>query len=736
MKNIANLLENFNFLVWSIFPSIETFHDFKDDQRNISFIDKIFQIASQNKAIKKATESDFLELIQRCRESFKTKKPAAEFNFEGLINEIKKDTSVKSLVKDLEGIADYFNLEKPNEVTFTRLKQDFRPSSIKKQHALVALTIWLAANKPELGLNYSTIINFPKNTADTKPEPTEGIRIEISFTESRGNIDPSVMMFLKDELPKCVEHLELNYLNQTRVNYLATTCVIRIPVKQDAGDILPSYGEAIRDALSLAYQLMIAWQLTPYYCTTIRLIIAIDAGPFGSISDSIKDLLNPALPVDLPIRLTHFAYMISKQMDIRVIFKETSHPNVWAIEHFWGFPYFKSPPVLMPSRQDKGNESSLLPVRDKDVDTFQDALFFTKAGQYSILDAVRQYPPKVMLALEVAHIATLRRMGHEAVQLLSNVLSFEPYNPVAMTMRMQNFIAMGNYAKEWDTACLLYDRALCDGLFIEKYCPPNPVFYAIYGLLFYSKAVKLIRLLRRGEVQGPVEDRRKEVIQHLEKAEFYNMAGMSASHNAADNRCAFWVGHYYAFRKLLINKPDLFTDKSLPFADTDGIYIKEMQYVYKSMGMLNPLLDLKAAQQMKDMRLMLMLGNYLNSISSQSHYTNVLFSATTMLWDFTEPENKPLIIDQVLMFLEMALIKAAALKESALGVYICTEVQSPGEFISGINKIKYLLEEIKRKEDYENPVKISLMNLDEDTNPAPITFDLIANEQKDEGGNL
>jgi hypothetical protein len=733
MKNIEKLLENYNLLVWSVFPSIETFHDFRSDQRNISFIEKITRLAHQNKLIRKDNEEDFIDLIQRCSEIYKTRKPSAEMNFEALINEIKKDVSVKSLVQDLEGIAGFFNLEKPNEVTFTRLKQDFRPSSLKKQHALLALAMWLSANKPDLGLNYGSIANFPRNATEAQPEPKEGIRMELSFTEPRGNIDPSVMAFLRDALPKCVSHLEMHYLTDTRVTYLATTCIIKIPMKEGFNGVPPTYGEAVRDALSLTYQLMIAWQLTPFYPTTIQFIIAIDAGPFEIISDSIKDLLSPSLPFDLPIRLSHFAYMISKQMDIRVVFKETSHPNVWAIEHFWGFPYFKSPPVLIPSRLADGKESSPLPVRDKDVEIFQDALFFTKAGRFPILDAVRQYPPKIMLALEVAHIATLRRMGHEAVQLLSNVLSFEPYNHIAMTMRMQNFIALGNYAKEWDTACLLYDRALCDGLFVEKYCPPNPVFYAIYGLLFYSKAVKLIRFLRRGDIQGSIPDRRNEVIDYLKKAEFYNTTGMSVSHNAADNRCAFWVGHYYAFRKLLENNPQLFTDKSLPFADADGIYIKEIQYVYKSMGMLTPNLDRKTSEQMKDLRLMLMLGNYLNSISAQSHYTNVLFSATTMLWDFATPESKPLIIDQVLMFLEMAILKATSLKEMCLGVYICTEVQSPGEFIHAINKIKRFLEGIKQTGNYENPVKISLMNLDEDTNAAPITFDLIQAEEKDEG---
>jgi len=728
LTNIDYISDNINLLIWTTFATSEIFHNFKKNPRNISFIEKFIDLAYNKKAIHQAKETQFIELIRHCDELYKTRKQTTDRNFESLIGEIKKDISIKSLVQNLEEIADYFHLEKPNEVTFTRLKQDFHPSSVKKQHALMALAIWLAANKPELGLNYSIILSFPRHASENKQEPAEGVRMELCFAEPRGNIDPSVMTFLKGALPRCVKHSDINYLNETRITYLATTCVVKLPVQEGFSGFPPTYGEGIRDALTLSYQLMIAWQLTPFYATSIQFMIAIDAGPFTAISDSIKDLLNPALPSDLPIRLSHYAYMISKQMDIRVIFKETSHANVWGIEHFWGFPYFKSPPVLMPVSLGYEKETSPLPVRDKDVQSFREALFFNRSGHFPILDTVRQYPPKVLLALEVAHIATLRRMGHEAVQILSNVLSFEPYNHIALTMRMQNFFAMANYAGDWDTAALLYERALCDGIFVEKHCPPNPVFYAIYGLLFYAKAVKIIRFLRQGKLTDHIDDRKKDVMDCMEKAEFYNRMGTTVSHNAADNRCAFWVGHYYAFRKLLENDPELLTNAGRPFADPDDIYIKNIRYVYESMGIFDPLMEKQAARQLQGQRLMMILGNYLNSISASSHYTNVLFSATSMLWDFSETESKVQIIDQVLIFLEIALRKAAALKDLALGVYICTEVQSPGEFSRSIRKIKKHLEEVKRTEDYTNPQKISLMNLDEDTSGAPITYDLLRKE--------
>jgi hypothetical protein len=94
-----------------------------------------------------------------------------------------------------------------------------------------------------------------------------------------------------------------------------------------------SYGEAIRDALFLAYQMVITWQLSPLCNARIHFIIALDAGPLDIAELTAKDLLSPELSLDYPIRLSHFAFIIAEQSEQKVIFKELKHPSVWAVEH-------------------------------------------------------------------------------------------------------------------------------------------------------------------------------------------------------------------------------------------------------------------------------------------------------------------------------------------------------------------------------------------------------------------
>lgn len=116
-------------------------------------------------------------------------------------------------------------------------------------------------------------------------------------------------------------------------------------------------------------------------------------------------------------------------------------------------------------------------------------------------------------------MATLRRLHHEALKLLSNVLTFDPLNCIALTMRIQNFMSLANYTQNFEAANLLYDRGIIDGEYAEANCIPDPAFYAIYSLLYWSKSVKIIKLLRRGLLHNQIGEWKSEVFRCLKKAE-------------------------------------------------------------------------------------------------------------------------------------------------------------------------------------------------------------------------
>ncbi len=203
--------------------------------------------------------------------------------------------------------------------------------------------------------------------------------------------------------------------------------------------------------------------------------------------------------------------------------------------------------------------------------------------------------------------------------------------------------------------------------------------------------------------------------------------GMVAAYSGTDNRCSFWLAHYFTFMQLLTKRPELLTDQQIPFED-DNVYTEAIKAVFESVGWITSSSENKSMEEFLYRSASMSIDNYLNSISADSHYANAAYSASTILWDFTEPLMKPFIIDHVLNLLNIAHEKAENLKKNSLGVYICTEIQSPNEFIIRVNKAKQAVENIKNSGNYNSGMKLSLLNLDNDTKETPITLDLIKRE--------
>ncbi|HOO47743.1 MAG TPA: hypothetical protein PLM29_16040, partial [Deltaproteobacteria bacterium] len=524
--------EELRVALWSCFPSLEIFHGINGEKGNSSFVSCLRELAFEKKLAEKNTEPLFEELIRMNCELHKGRRPTQEFTFETLLAEIKKERSIKSLVAELKEAAQRIGLEGPDEVLFTRMKKDSHAGSLKRRHALLLLSLWLGLNKPDLALSYADLTGFPKSTTGAAVDESEGVLAVFAFTGE--NIDAATVDFLKRELPACIRDLKLTYLNEKRLTYLATTCMARFPVTEGGPGLPKTYGQAMRDALSLAYQMIVTWQLSEHHSRRLSLFISIDAGEFSSREIMIKELMSPDLPPESPIRLSHFAYTAAMQADLKVVFRQVKYPNVWSAQNFWCFPYFKNPPVLMPEPSRAADTADILPVTDEAVRRFRDSLFAADPKEYGILSVVDSYPPKILASLEIAHVTTLRRLHHEAVQILAYVLSFDPLNHIARTLRMHNFMALATCSKDQDASAILFDRAVHDALFIEKHCMPDPEFFSEYSLVYWSRAIKLIKLLRKGIIDKDKDKTMDYVIELLEKGEESAKKGLASSTSGAD----------------------------------------------------------------------------------------------------------------------------------------------------------------------------------------------------------
>ncbi|MDQ5986007.1 MAG: hypothetical protein CSYNP_01725 [Syntrophus sp. SKADARSKE-3] len=736
--NLNNMLsKNLTLAIWSIFPTIEEFRNFRSDSQNMAIIDRFIDLAYQKELITQKTEREFGELINRCSERYKDLSPSAEYTFDILVKAIKKQTSVKSLVAELKIMAKQLGYLVPDEVLFTRLKQDFHVNSLKKHHTLMLLSIWLNMKMPELCLNYKTLLSFPRTSSEATEDENTGILVAFAFMGE--SIDAGAIDFLRNELPKCIKDLNIVYLNDKRMHYLATTCLAKFPLKVDIPGFPQTYADAVRDAMSLAYQMTVAWQLSPLYDDQIHFIIAIDAGPFEKLFITIKDLLSPELPASHPIRMSHFVFTTAGRAELRIIYKNLGHPNIWAVEHFWGFPYFKSAPALIQTDTASKGALELLPVRNDSVLKFKDNLFDGDLKNVPILSLISQHPPKVILSLEVVNILTLRRLNHEAVHVLSYVLSLEPVNCIARTMRMRNFMFLANSANTVELIDSLYDRAIYDGAFIEDNCPDYAEFYGEYSLVYWARAIKTIKMLRKGLIGADeIEQRQIDIFDCLHQAEHYAKKGMAVSHSGADPRCTFWLIHYVAFRRLIEGNPEFLTNGNIVMDDKDGIYLKTADMNMEMIGWSRGRdgqnnIDMK----FQDERMTKAIDTYLKSVSETSFYVNVLFYVGALIWDFSHEDKRRSDVDRIVLLFEMAIKKTEELKKRCLGVYTMaptfTTILSPSDFINCVDKAKKIVEEAKRTGNYVTSSKISLLHFDHEMGTEPITYDLIQAEEKRDG---
>ncbi len=478
--------------------------------------------------------------------------------------------------------------------------------------------------------------------------------------------------------------------------------------------------------------MIVTWQLTSHAGRRISLIVSIDAGEFASREITVKELMDPGLPPESPIRLSHFAYTEARQADLKVVFRSIRYPSVWAAENFWSFPYFKNAPMLMPKTPGRPSENDVLPVTDSAIRDFREALFLKDEKDYGILPVVHSFPPKVLAALEVAHVTTLRRLHHEAIQLLSTVLSFEPLNHIARTLRLHNFMALGSSCRDPDASNVLFDRAEHEGRFIDTHCTPDAEFYSEFSLVQWSRAVRLMKFMRKRIIKD-TDETKSRIIELLASGEEWAKKGLAVSTTGADSRCGYWLLYCLAFRRLLEKDPDLMADISRPVEDRHDLFPAIFASFANVAGWM-PDMDNSGTKDEEYMakRALRSSNIYLNSLSSTYQHPHAAFGVCNFLWDFSDASRKQLLIDHILLSMEVIRMKIEELKPICLGTYSATptliEVQSPREYIECIDKTRQEVLKVKETGNYHTGMKILLLNFDSETNTAPITFDLIQKE--------
>jgi len=691
----------------AVFPTFETYRNFIEDDKGD--LEPFLRIARDNGIIGeedgvKAFEAFIKANSRRPGECT----PPAGLKLSELLEDKEKiiKSSVRSLTDWINKLIKKFALNnmmpagKVSNVMFTRLARE-PANTIVKRNTLRLLSFWFGYNRPHLdpSWNYETL--FKLCPREHKLERNEGVRIGFSL-HSRGDvIEDKTVRWLRKELQNCTKFLELFQCKKIK-SYSITSLYLDLPKEGTVQEALThprSFSRCVRDAISIAHQLSIRWALCPLSSPRRILTIGIAAGEFSNLDIYIQSILNVNLPGNSLIRVTDYARLCVLANDIRATFcsrpKEIEMPNgealaVWWITRFWSTIYWDFVPVLLNDRLlqtfSRFNRESV-------------KLFWLPEGQEKITDnekgpnAITTFlrsPQDSFLGLEIAKTLFYRRNFFEANEILRLILSTEPSNLTARTLRISIFWNLGlDDSLPYSVSETYFKRAYEEAAFIEEICmAKDEDYYCEYGLAKLGQALRILRLIKKNRGKYEEDDiklAKEDVYELLNDSVDIFEKGITIS--PTGNRSNFFSMCVRSLYRMLKKDEDFFKEPDKRILDTHHICKKTAQEFFLAAGLLRKDYPEDMQHYILEKRLANAVKAYDNSVLLRANRPNLKYVAASMLWDFS-PMITVGMAEKVIEWLKAASEMAKRLEEDNICIYSVTRCH--GDILPAETFVKHM----------------------------------------------
>ena len=708
--------------LWNTFPSVASFNDFKEMDREVSTkaIPRIIKFAYKNGIIEKETEKALIEFLANNNKIDIDKPLPEELTFSDVIEVLCGNFSVNSLIIQLETITKEFSFPQIKASMITRLKKNFSLNTAKKRSLLRVLAYRLAQKRPELNWHYEMLYKITVGSAKKGDDLKEksGATITLHLKGKGEIITHMDISWLKTELAKCLEFLNLatHINNKTIISSGAASFSLRLPKKQGPAEQPRLYDKAIRDSLALAHQMAVRWLLSEYSSTQKKLIIIIHAGLVAETNLVIQPLLETKLAGETGIYLTDYAYLCARVAEVKVGFEryknksgadESYISDIWALKYFSAYNYYDYIPYLM--------EEKMLPISitDSSYSKFQQALYFPEMfseSPFEALWAMYRFPQSSLLLIEIAKVLRGRQMPYEADTIISNLLLFDPYNVIARTMRMLIFENIAHSHTDFHISELAFNRAIAESEFIIRRCSSDEISWNEIGLLYYGRAKKYIKYLREDDSSNVHNINEEDVLNNFQKAKAFFLKGMTASPTGKDATSIFYFLCTLGFIELFSSGEKLFDKtKYASLTDNHNLLRKAGIRFFTGMGWLkNDLYIDGNLNESSFYGLLLTLRNIVArleiSMFARSYVPMVKYGICILLWDFV-PYLTIGICKQILNILNEVRIETEKLSNDNLLVYqMSINFTLPDKFLSLVQEAidlinKYVTADELKKDD-------------------------------------
>ncbi len=693
----------------AVFPTRETFIKFAEDSDNKKAVQSFVDYAVRNKIIETSSSKSLEEFIGSHTRSSEDCKLPNHLTFDELL-EKKEETfgfnlSERALVDRINSLisASGIDLPKVSNSMLTRLKT--KPAdNAYKQNVIRSFAFWLGHERTDLGpqLNYETLVKIcPEDKlADSYKE---GVRIGFALVSRGDVIDHPITNWLK----ACIK----NYIDKTMGDSLQgtwgkvrshdfTTFYVDIPKKEEASDPT-AYRSCLKHAVSLTHHVAIRWAISKYYTNNRFLSIGIVAGKFASLDNYLLPMLNAKLLGDPIIRVSDYVRQCLLINDTRVIlcskpsetilFKGETF-SIWWIVAFWSAFYFDFIPDLLEASRLSNN---VLPGEILSRLRWfpeESPLISSENAKTNAITAFLNFPHNSLLGVEIAKTLYYRRQIQEAIEILRIVLSIDPTDLTARTLRMVLFRELALDAPTYSIADTFFAQAEHEAIYIQENCESKlEDFYCEYAMIYIAKALLILKFLRSGdklrEGMPDISQAKQSVFDAYDRAEYLLGKAMAVSLSA--------IRSYFSLNATRVLKAVLKNDEEI-FVNSKKMINGKLETIANSSAGFRLQINLSTRGSQKQGQhdfiediLVKRFMIYDASISLQPFRANSHFCHAVALWDFS-PKRTVAIAKRVLKVLSDATNLARDAAKEGVCIYAATrgysEMMPTKDFIQHVKK--------------------------------------------------
>ena len=668
----------------SMFPSAESFSDFKENDRETccQANPAIIHYAFVHAVIDTESEKAFIDFLeQNCPKTVRRPVPDGH-TFSNVLTAINGNSSVNNLIARLDKTARSLRLPSVSAAMVTRLKQNFLINTPKKRAFLRLLAFWIGENRPEKDWHYEALLQMPANATDRIRQIREKAGVTVNF-HLRGQgemISPPDIAWLKNELADCLDYLNLNgQISKKMIETIGTTSFsIRFFKKPGPPDEPLLYHQGIHSALAVAHQMSVRWLLCSLSSPRKRLIIMINAGLISE--DRRNDMQLPEnIPAkDAGIYLNSFAHLCAEIAHIKGFRRCAAdhHPrgaalsDLWSLVYFWPNHFYDYIPCLL--------EDKMLPTFNtgRTYEEFRRALLFPESNSPAIfgaIEAMHRHPQHTLHFIEIAKVLRARQMHHESEEVISRVLLTEPENLPARYIRLLAHGHLANRDRGIHSSLLSFERGIAEGEHILKTFHPDTEILWAMGILHFNRAIKLLHGLWRSHGSSNESVRPEDVLDYLRKSADYFRQGLATSSAGQSDSCLFWLQYALSFMELFSGKEKNIFNRRISLEDDKNIFRQAGIRTLRTLGLLpnhtfpNPD-EHKTEDDISMQAASFIFSKNQNVILGRSYVPYAQYTYAIALWDFAPRLTAP-VCRLVRYLLDQARLNAEKLLQDNICVY-------------------------------------------------------------------